>query len=236
MFYSDEIGLQTTDHTKWRLRTTKLGAQRWEYQDNSQSSDQQNLTTKYLLNREIIPNETLPPPKTVFDATKYGATFFSRIQDKNSGTWPVQYKGPMFMTIGYVASCYYTKTVIPEPIKIELIRYLVNTAHPVDGGWGLHEVDKTTCFGTTINYVVLRLLGVPSDNPVCVKARKTLLKLGGAIGNPHWGKVWLSLLNLYKWEGVNPAPSELFTLPYSVPIHPMRWWVHTRAIYIALGL
>ncbi|GME88702.1 unnamed protein product [[Candida] boidinii] len=123
----------------------------------------------------------------------------------------------------------------PEHIKREIIRYIMNSSHPVDGGWGLHEVDKSTCFGTSMNYVILRLLGVPKDNPVCIRARKTLDRLGGALYNPHWGKAWLSVLNLYKWEGVNPAPSELFALPYSLPIHPMKWWVHTRAIYIALG-
>lgn len=139
------------------------------------------------------------------------------------------------MTIGYVAASYYTKTAIPEAQRTEMVRYIVNTAHPVDGGWGLHSVDKSTCFGTTINYVVLRLLGLSKDHPVCVKALKTLHRLGGAVGNPHWGKAWLALLRLYGWDGVNPAPPELWLLPYEVPIHPGRWWVHTRAIYLPLG-
>ena len=59
--------------------------------------------------------------------------------------------------------------------------------------------------------------------------------MGGAIKNPHWGKAWLSILNLYEWEGVNPAPPELWRLPYWLPIHPAKWWVHTRAIYLPLG-
>lgn len=236
MLYSDEIGLPKTDASRWRLRTTKLGAQKWEYLNTNSQNDAQNNTTKYLLKSNDFKLPTLyNNPKTILDVTKNGANFFSSIQDENSGTWPVQYKGPMFMTIGYVACCYFTKTEIPEHEKIELIRYIVNTAHPVDGGWGLHEVDKSTCFGTTINYVILRLLGLPANHPVCVKARSTLHKLGGALGNPHWGKAWLAVLNLYKWEGVNPAPTELFALPYWIPIHPMKWWVHTRAIYIPLG-
>jgi lanosterol synthase len=237
MQYSDDIGFPKTDFTKWRLRTSKLGAQKWEFSENSNHSDIQNNLTKYLLEQPDFepPENLIIPPKTVFEAARNGATFFGSIQDENSGTWPVQYKGPMFMTIGYVACCYFTKTEIPIHEKTELIRYIINTAHPVDGGWGLHEVDKSTCFGTTINYVVLRLLGLPPNHPVCIKARKLLHKLGGAIGNPHWGKAWLSVLNLYKWEGVNPAPTELFALPYNIPIHPMKWWVHTRAIYIPLG-
>lgn len=237
MYYSEEIDLPQTDLTRWRLRTTKLGAQRWEYLDEEEAAKQDPQTSceKYLLNEEFPRAAAKRQPKKASEAMENGATFFSSIQDKYSGTWPNQYKGPMFMTIGYVAAAYFCNQPIPEPQKIEMIRYLVNTAHPVDGGWGLHEKDKSTCFGTTMNYVVLRLLGVSADHPVCVKARKTLHRLGGALGCPHWGKMWLAVLNLYKWEGVNPAPTELFTLPYWVPIHPMRWWVHTRGIYLAAG-
>ena len=34
--------------------------------------------------------------------------------------------------------------------------------------------------------------------------------VGGAIGVPQWGKVWLACLNLYGWEGVNPVPPEFW--------------------------
>lgn len=234
-YYSDTLGLPNTDKTRWRLRTDELGRETWDYIDESNLiSDPQSTFVKYLLNTDDYKAETLPQPETPFDAAKNGATFFKKLQEE-CGIIPCQYKGPMFMTIGYIAVCYFTKTRIEEAQRIELIRYIVNTAHPVDGGWGLHTVDKSTCFGTSINYVSLRLLGLPADHPVCVKARRTLHRLGGAIANPHWGKAWLSILNLYKWEGVNPAPPELWALPYTLPIHPGRWWVHTRGIYLPLG-
>ena len=34
--------------------------------------------------------------------------------------------------------------------------------------------------GTALNYVTLRLLGVPADHPAIVRARSTLHKLGGS--------------------------------------------------------
>lgn len=233
MYYSDQLGVPKTDDTRWRLETSDLGAWRWKYLSPEESKQsEQSTVTKYILKQDDLPT---PPPidaKTPLEAAKQGGLFLKLLQDENSGTFPCQYKGPMFMTIGYVASSYFTKTEIPEPFKIEMIRYLINSSHPVDGGWGLHTVDKSTCFGTTMNYVVLRLLGLAADHPVCVKARETLHRLGGASGNPHWGKIWLAILNLYEYEGVNPAPPELFMLPYSFPIHPGKWWVHVRAIYL----
>lgn len=236
MYYSDQVGLPPTDKSRWRLRTDLLGAETWHFLTEKEAgADHQSASTKYLLDMEDFPR---PEPEssipTPLDAAKKGTEFLGTIQEP-CGIFACQYKGPMFMTIGYVAASYFTKTEIPEAYRQEMIRYIVNTAHPVDGGWGLHSVDKSTCFGTTMNYVCLRLLGLPKDHEVCVRARKTLMRLGGAVGNPHWGKAWLSLLNLYQWEGVNPAPPELWMLPYWVPLHPGRWWVHTRGIYLPLA-
>lgn len=235
MYHSEKLGLPKTDGSRWRLRTDDIGSEWWEYiSESEKSSDPQSTFAQYLLEQQSFP---APKPETIttpFQAASKGADFLALLQD-DCGLLPCQYKGPMFMTIGYVAACYFSHTQIPEPFRIEMIRYLVNSLHPVDGGWGLHSVDKLTCFGTSMNYVVLRLLGLLADHPVCVKARKTLHRLGGALGNPHWGKVWLSILNLYDYEGVNPAPPELWMLPYGFPAHPGRWWVHVRAIYIPFG-
>ncbi|KAH3899152.1 lanosterol synthase ERG7 SCDLUD_004580 [Saccharomycodes ludwigii] len=236
--YSDSLKLPKTDPTRWRLFTNeKDGAEFWEYKDSAKASPKQSTYVKYLLNLSDLSEELpgLKNTKTARDSCYNGARYFQLLQAPESGVFPCQYKGPMFMTIGYIATCYIAKVPIPEHVKIELVRYIVNTAHPVDGGWGLHSVDKSTCLGTVLNYVSLRLLGLPADHEVCVRARRTLLKLGGAIGAPHWGKIWLALLNLYEWEGVNPAPPELWMLQYWVPIHPARWWVHTRAIYLPVG-
>lgn len=253
MQYSDKAGFEQTDAARWRLCSDELGATEWVYLDEETSArrntihqlDEQSFYVKHSLNnltsqeqKKLVTDSNLflnKDQEPAFNAAIKGARFLKLLQEP-SGIFPMQYKGPMFMTIGYIAASYVTNTPIPEPTRIELIRYIVNTAHPVDGGWGLHEVDKSTCFGTAINYVNLRLLGVPASNPVCTKANNTLHSLGGALGVPHWGKAWFSILNLYEWEGVNPAPPELWLMPYDYnPIHPGKWWVHTRAIYQPLS-
>ncbi|KAF5361881.1 hypothetical protein D9756_002597 [Leucocoprinus leucothites] len=82
-------------------------------------------------------------------------------------------------------------------------------AHPEYGGWGIRIEGVSTYFGTGLNYVALRILGVDADHPVSLKARTCLHNLGGAAAIPAWGKFWLSLLNVYYWEDVNPVPPEL---------------------------
>ncbi|ANZ74862.1 BA75_02790T0 [Komagataella pastoris] len=235
VYYSEKIGLPKTDPQRWRLRVNELGRQYWDYiEEEDLENDPQTPYVQYLLKGDEFECPVPEKPHTAFESARNCADFLALIQDE-SGVFPCQYKGPMFMNIGYVVACYFTNTPIPDHVKTEMIRYIVNTAHPVDGGWGLHEWDKSTCFGTCMNYVVLRLLGLSKDNPVCTKARKVLHALGGALATPYWGKAWLSLLNVYKWEGVNPAPPEMWNLPYSLKIHPCRWWVHTRAIALPLS-
>lgn len=234
MYPSDHYGMRTTDHSKWRLVTDEFGKQNWVYDEHA--SREATFFERYQMQCNFEgPKYDTPLPNTAFEGAERVFRFLSLLQDDESGIFPCQYGGPMFMLIGYVVAKYFCQVPFSEAESIEICRYIVNRAHPVDGGWGLHTYGDSTAFGTTINYVILRLLGMPATHPALVKARGKLHKLGGAIGNPMWGKAYLALLNLYDWEGVNPSPPEFWMLPYALPFHPGRWWVHTRAIYLPMG-
>jgi lanosterol synthase len=138
-------------------------------------------------------------------------SFYSALQTAD-GHWACEYGGPMFLIPGLIISMYISEVPIPDSWSKEITAYLVSFANPQDGGWGVHTHHKSTAFGTVLNYVVLRILGMSPDHPVAVKARKLLHELGGAIGVPHWGKFWLSALGIYEWEGINPIPPELWCL------------------------
>lgn len=105
-------------------------------------------------------------------------------------------------------------------------------------------------FGTATNYIAMRLLGVPAEDPRMIKGRQWLQsrgeyfflhffginpRTGGALSVPAWGKFWLSALGLYEWDGMNPVPPELWVLPYWLPIHPGRWWCHCRVVYLPMA-
>jgi len=141
----------------------------------------------------------------------------------------------MFLLPCTVFAWYATKTEIPWAYATEIKNYLFARAHPADGGWGLHIEGESSVFGTAVNYAVLRIVGVDADHPVMVKARATLHKLGGATHAPHWGKFWLAMLGVAKWDMVNPVPPELWLLPDWVPIAPWRWWIHMRQVFLAMS-
>lgn len=110
---------------------------------------------------------------------------------------------------GIVMAWYITGTPIPDSHKIEMRNYLF-ARQEKEGGWGLHVEGRSTVFGTSMNYAVLRILGVDADHPRMITARACLHKLGSALKGPAWAKFWLAVLGVVSWDIVNPIPAELW--------------------------
>lgn len=223
-----------TDLTRWRL-TSVRGRRTWHYISDEETIERpQNMLEKYSVGldySDLAPE--LPRAKTAEEAIINGMKFFSLVQAED-GHWPNDYCGPLFLMPGLVIVLYVTKTEYPEAFKQELVRYLRSVQCP-GGGWGLHTEDKATVFGTALNYVVMRLLGVDSQDEDLVKARTLLHKHGGAAAIPSWGKFWLCVLNCYRWEGMHTLFPELWLFPDWIPAHPSTLWVHCRQVYVGMG-
>nr|GAT42521.1 terpene synthase [Mycena chlorophos] len=222
-----------TDLGRWRIKLGAGGSHAWIYLSEEESTKRpQNDIDRYWLGLPLnLP--PLPTPQNALDAARNGYTFLKRLQAPD-GHFPGEYGGPMFILPGLVIASYIAEASFLEPERLEMIRYLENTAHPKDGGWGLHVGGPSTVFGTVLNYTSIRLLGVSADHPTAVKARATLHKLGGAAASPTWAKTWLALLGCYDWDGLNPMPPELWMLPDWIPFHPGRWWVQNRSVFLPM--
>ena len=92
-----------------------------------------------------------------------------------------------------------------------------------------------TMFGTVLNYVALRLLGVPAHRLASQHARTFIHRHGGVAKTPSWGKFYLCLLGVYDWRGVNSIPPELWLVPKWIPFHPWRMWCHARMVYLPMS-
>ncbi|KAJ2006111.1 hypothetical protein GGI02_001215 [Coemansia sp. RSA 2322] len=220
-----------SDLSRWRLNVDN-GRHTWEYLGEDEAAARpQSFLERYWLGLPVdMPDQ--PRATRPMQAARNGWAFFKKLQT-DDGHWAGAYDGPLFVTCGLVIMQYITGVEVGEVQKREMCRYLVNMAQE-DGGWGLHTESKSTVFGTAMNYVMLRILGMQPDHPVMIRARNTLHRLGSARAIPSWGKFWLSALGVHEWEGMNPLPPEPLLLPTVLPLNPGNWWVHTRAVFVGM--
>jgi squalene/oxidosqualene cyclase-like protein len=141
-----------------------------------------------------------------------------------SGAWKGDYGGPLFLPPLYVATLYALGRVPDEGTRAGILRYLRGHQN-ADGGWGLDVEGPSQVFTSVLNYVALRLLGVPSDDRGLQRARAWFLPHGGALASASWGKFMLAVLRLYEYDGLYPVPPELWLLP--------RW--HCRMVYLPMS-
>jgi squalene/oxidosqualene cyclase-like protein len=171
--------------------------------------------------------------RDALEASRRGARALAALQ-REDGHWPGDYGGPLFLLPGLLIACHVTGVRRSEHERERMVTYLTNIQNE-DGGFGLHVESPSYVLGTALNYAALRLLGVPADDERAARARTWLHERGGAAGIPTWGKIWLSVLGCYEWDGVMPVPPELWLLPRALPLHPGRLWCHTRAIHLPVS-
>ena len=81
-----------------------------------------------------MPN--LTPAKDALDAARNGYKHCKELQC-HDGHWAADDGGPMFLLPGLVIGSYVTGMTFKSEERMEMIRYLMNRAHPDDGGWGV---------------------------------------------------------------------------------------------------
>ncbi|XP_019183165.1 PREDICTED: dammarenediol II synthase-like [Ipomoea nil] len=152
------------------------------------------------------------------------------------GHWPAENSGPLFFTPPLMIALYISGSIdmiLTSEHKKELVRYLYNHQNE-DGGWGLYIDGHSTMIGSALNYVALRLLGEEADDAIA-RGRNWILQHGGATAIPSWGKIYLSVLGVYEWDGCNPIPPEFWLFPSHFPFHPAKMWNYCRTTYMPMS-
>ena len=144
------------------------------------------------------------------------------------------YGGPHFLLPGLIIVSHVTNSRLSEEHEALMRMYMFNHQQE-DGGWGLHIEGESTMLGTGLQYVALRILGTAADDSRMVRAREWIHRHGGVTHIPSWGKFYLSVLGVYRWEGCHSLFPEIWLLPHALPIHPGRYWCHARMVYLPMA-
>ena len=137
------------------------------------------------------------------------------------------------LAVQYALSWHIMERPLSEARKRRLLLQFKHEQLPC-GLWGMHRFGKPSLFMSVLVYVASRTLGVDADDPFLAPARR-FFEEEDVLSIPSWGKVWLSLMNLYAWEGVNAVPPELWLAPKKFPLHPFNYYCHTRLIYMGMA-
>jgi squalene/oxidosqualene cyclase-like protein len=191
------------------------------------------INRKYREFSGPIPQAENPEEQKIINALIKGINYFSYLQSED-GHWPGDYGGPLFLLPGLLIASYISGTPFPKAHREMMKRYLFNHQNQ-DAGWGMHIEGESTMFGTVMQYVSLRILGMDKNHEQLIKARNWIKNHGGATGIPSWGKFYLAVLNLYDWQGFNSLFPEMWLFPKWLPVHPWRYWCHTRMVYLPMA-
>ncbi|XP_019183067.1 PREDICTED: dammarenediol II synthase-like [Ipomoea nil] len=167
------------------------------------------------------------------------AVRLNRALQARDGHWPAQNGGCLFFTPPLLIALYTSRsinTILTSEHKKELLRYIYNHQNG-DGGWGMYIGGNSTMIGSALSYVALRLLGEgPDDGDGAIaRGRKWILDHGGATQIPSWGKIYLSVLGVYEWDGCNPLSPEFWLFPSNFPFHPAKMWCYCRTTYMPMS-
>lgn len=244
----------------WQLITTEKGRQYWQFTENDKdevlinemfqsfilhkgtNKNSADKVYRYFATKESQFKKDIEVPEEyssnriiseVYLSTKKGINYYKELITSDHFITG-DYGGPMFLLPGLIITAYVTDSELPKAHQALMKAYIYNQQNE-DGGWGLHIEGHSTMFGSCLNYVALRLLGEDLSNQQMQKGQQWILNNGGATKIASWGKFYLSVLNVYEWEGNNSFFPEMWLLPKWLPFHPSKYWCHARMVYLPMA-
>ncbi|MFQ5691954.1 MAG: squalene--hopene cyclase [Nitrospinota bacterium] len=153
-------------------------------------------------------------------------------QDPEEGYWVGELEADTTLTSDYLMLRAFLGTLTPK-IKRKAGRYLEMTQLP-DGGWNTYRGGPSEINATVKAYFGLKLAGHKGDEPILVRAREAVRRLGGLERTNVFTKMYLALHGQFDWDHIPSMPVELIFAPkwLYINIYEFSYW--TRTIIVPL--
>ncbi len=176
--------------------------------------------------------QPVPPIGTALDqGIQEGVEVLLRQQDP-AGFWVHELEADATITSEYLLLRRWLN-LFDADIEAKAIRHLQAIQLP-EGGWPAYHNGPANISATVKAYFALKMAGVPPEAPGMLRARQTVLELGGITRVNVFTKILLALFGEYSWEGVPCMPVEITLLPrrFYFNLYEISYW--SRAVLVPL--
>ena len=150
------------------------------------------------------------------------------------GHWVGELEGDTILESEYVLTMHFLGRTGEERIR-KAAEHLRRRQLPT-GGWAIYEGGPAEVSSSVKAYFVLKLMGDDPEAPHMVRARRTILSLGGIEACNSFTRIYLAIFGQCSWDDTPAVPPEIVLLPDSFifNIYKMSSW--SRGIVVPLSI
>ncbi len=150
------------------------------------------------------------------------------------GHWVGELEGDTILESEYVLTLYFLGRTGEERVR-KAAEHLRRKQLPT-GGWAIYEGGPAEVSSSVKAYFVLKLMGDDPQAPHMVRARETILHLGGIEACNSFTRIYLAIFGQCSWEDTPAVPPEIVLLPdnFIFNIYKMSSW--SRGIVVPLSI
>jgi len=148
------------------------------------------------------------------------------------GYWCFELEADCTIPAEYVLMMHYQGEV-DERLERQLATYL-RARQGEDGGWPLYYGGPAELSCSVKAYYALKLAGDHPEAPHMAKAKRTILRLGGASRSNVFTRITLAIFGQLPWRAVPFLPVECLLLPHWFPFHISKVSYWSRTVMVPL--
>ena len=148
------------------------------------------------------------------------------------GYWCFELEADCTIPAEYILMMHYMDE-LDSQLESKIASYL-RARQGEDGGWPLYYGGNAEISCSVKAYYALKLAGDNPDLPHMVKARQTILRLGGASRANVFTRIALAIFEQVPWRAVPFLPVECMLLPRWFPFHLFKVSYWSRTVMVPL--
>jgi squalene-hopene/tetraprenyl-beta-curcumene cyclase len=154
------------------------------------------------------------------------------LKQKHDGHWLGELGADTTLESDYIFYLF----VLRDTARVHRLAKRIRDHQRADGGWNIYEGGPSELNATVKAYFALKLAGDAVGAPHMVRARHSVLRLGGLERTNSYVRFYLALAGVVGWDMVAAMPPELMLFPRWLPVNIYEMSSWTRAMVVPLTI